>query len=379
MTPSPIIVIGAGIAGASAAWHLAKRGEAVICIDKDDACDRHSSGRNAAILRTAMSDPALHALATESLDFYRNPPTDFCDRELFKTCGLFLAASPEDQGHLKQWSSTPACIKGQQADGADQLKQRVPALSDTLANVISLPNEGVFDLSTIHQAFLQGAKSMGCELRLNCEVAALIHEERQVCGVLLTDGSLIKSDRVVIANGAWAQRMSEASALNLTLTPKRRHLLVTEAIAGVEDWPVVWIHGDEYYFRPESGGLLISGCDQDLVNPDEGEVADNSVLELIAKKTARWLPQFANVGVAFLWAGMRTFAKDSRFVIGPDPRVNGAYWLAGLGGHGITCAPAAGRMLADAVCDGLSVDEMAPGRLLENDSEVVISGETITH
>ena len=64
-----VVIVGAGIAGAATAWQLARRGAAVTVLEREDAADRHSSGRNAAILRTSMEDPILHLLARESLAF----------------------------------------------------------------------------------------------------------------------------------------------------------------------------------------------------------------------------------------------------------------------------------------------------------------------
>jgi glycine/D-amino acid oxidase-like deaminating enzyme len=80
-------------------------------------------------------------------------------------------------------------------------------------------------------------------------------------------------------------------------------------------------------------------CDTVRVSPEQGETTDPAQVERIAAKAAQWLPLLSEARVARAWAGMRTFAPDDRFVIGADPRLRGLYWAAGLGGHGITCAP----------------------------------------
>jgi glycine/D-amino acid oxidase-like deaminating enzyme len=114
------------------------------------------------------------------------------------------------------------------------------------------------------------------------------------------------------------------------------------------DWPVVWNAGDAFYARPESGGLLLCACDETAVAADACEV-DPSVRERIAEVAARHLPDFADAAAAHLWCGMRTFAEDHEFVIGPDPELAGLFWAAGLGGHGMTTAPAVGALAADAL------------------------------
>ena len=58
------------------------------------------------------------------------------------------------------------------------------------------------------------------------------------------------------------------------------------------------------------------------------------------------------------WAGHRTFTPDSRFLLGPDPRLPGVNWAAGLGGHGVTAATAVGRRVAEAIVDGTPIEEL---------------------
>jgi len=365
-----VVIVGAGIAGAATAWQLARRGAAVTVLEREDAADRHSSGRNAAILRTSMEDPILHLLARESLAFYRQPPEGFAEHPLFEPCGLYLAAPAAQAEALRSWALDPACAVGAREVPAQELYERVPELSPGIEALISVPEEGVFDLSAIHQGFLRGAKAAGAEVRFQCPALELLVEGGRVAGVRTAHGEL-GADTVVLAQGGWGARLAAPAGLELPFTPYRRHLLVTEPQEGVAGWPVVWLSGTEFYFRPESGGLMMSPCDQAAVDPDRGEEVDEEQLGVVAEKAAYWLPQRAEAGAAFFWAGMRTFAPDHRFVIGPDPRCEGLHWVAGLGGHGITCGPAVGRLAADWILGGEAAVEadaaaaaLAPGRLL---------------
>lgn len=109
-------------------------------------------------------------------------------------------------------------------------------------------------------------------------------------------------------------------------------------------------------------------CDTVRVSPEQGETTDPAQVERIAAKAAQWLPLLSEARVARAWAGMRTFAPDDRFVIGADPRLRGLYWAAGLGGHGITCAPMVGELTAQWIAKGGSphpcAPQLAPDRLL---------------
>ncbi len=368
MEEAGIVVVGAGIAGAATAWSLARRGaKGVLLLEREDAPDRHSSGRNAAILRTAIPDPATHALARDSMAFYSSPPEGFASQPLYTPTGLYLAATPDAPDDLS-WTRDPRLARGAREVPVAELRARVPLLGGDLSRVISVPGEGVLDVSAIHQGLLAGAARAGAELRFRCPVEGLLRSGDRIVGVR-SGTTEILARVVVIASGAWARGLARGVGLDLPLIPYRRHLMVTESLSEVDpSWPVVWISGGDFYFRPESGGLLMSACDQQAVEPEEGELTQESALLGIAERASHWLPSLGDAGAAHAWSGMRTFAPDQRFVIGPDPRVSGLHWLAALGGHGITCGAAAGEVAADWILEGRSehraAEALLPQRLL---------------
>jgi glycine/D-amino acid oxidase-like deaminating enzyme len=171
---------------------------------------------------------------------------------------------------------------------------------------------------------------------------------------------------VIIAAGAWGATLGASCDAPLPLTPRRRHLvqLATEPRTDARA-PVVWALGDELYLRPESGGLLVSPCDTDPWKP-EIPAPTEAGLELLAQKLARLAPTLADAAVRRAWACLRTFAPDAAAAIGPDPRLPGLYWLAGLGGHGMTGGMAAGELLAATVTGRphALAEVLAPARLL---------------
>jgi glycine/D-amino acid oxidase-like deaminating enzyme len=112
--------------------------------------------------------------------------------------------------------------------------------------------------------------------------------------------------------------------------------------------PVVWCLGDELYYRPESDGVLACPCDGEPWTP-ELPPPSPAALELLARKLAASAPRLSDASVRRAWACLRTFAPDGAAVVGADPRLTGLFWLAGLGGHGMTGGLAAGELLAAAV------------------------------
>jgi D-arginine dehydrogenase len=354
MTSERIIIIGAGMAGASTAYFLTRKGQHnIVLLEKEKIAGTQSTGRNAAILRTMIPTPLLNSIACQSAEFYLKPPDGFSSELLVDRVGVYLLASAEHAHTLKSWCDDNPNTGIEQMDSSSVYEQ-IPILASGLKVAAYKRNDGVLDVHAILQAFIRGASHAGTELCLGREFKHLETRNGRVIGVETSDG-FMEASKVVVANGGWASLSGRFNGYSLPFEPYRRHLLITEPFPQVSSrWPVIWIVGEEFYFRPESGGLLMSGCDATKVSPEQGDVMDPAEVERIAAKASRWLPSLADVGVARAWAGMRTFVPDDLFVIGADPRLQGLYWVAGLGGHGITCAPVIGSLAADWIAEGKS-------------------------
>jgi D-arginine dehydrogenase len=141
-------------------------------------------------------------------------------------------------------------------------------------------------------------------------------------------------------------------AAELPLHPCRRHLFVSPPMDWVDtSWPFVWDVSHDLYFRPEGKGLLLCACDQQEMSACDPPV-DASMEELLAEKIQRTMPALSRVSINRRWAGLRTLCSDGRFVIGWDAKLQGFFWVAGLGGHGVTTSSAVGALAADLIAAG---------------------------
>jgi D-arginine dehydrogenase len=254
--------------------------------------------------------------------------------------------------------------------GQDELVERAPALAKgQLAHGLLLFDGGVLDLHMLISTLASRARGAGATLRTAAEVA---HIERtpdgeRVNAVHLSSGERISASRVVIAAGAWSAGLGRSLGLDLPLTPLRRHLVQLRSVGDlvVETQPVVWRLEDEVYFRSESRGVLASPCDE-TVWQAETPPNDPAALDMLAQKLERTAPQLAQAQVQRAWACLRTFAPDRELVIGADPRTRGLHWLCGLGGRGMSVAPAAAELLTQDILGikanaGITVDEPEAG------------------
>jgi D-arginine dehydrogenase len=153
----------------------------------------------------------------------------------------------------------------------------------------------------------------------------------------------------VLAAGAWCARLAAGIGLERPLFPLRRTVIRATG-APPADHPWVWIDDVGLYVRPHGEEWWVSACDEAVAfpadRPGSREEALPAMVELARAKIGRWLPALAGSALIGGWSGLRTFAPDRRPVLGPDPERPGLWWVAGLGGYGVSCAYAAGEAVA---------------------------------
>jgi D-arginine dehydrogenase len=235
----------------------------------------------------------------------------------------------------------------------EQAKIKVPVLRQAeFAGALWCAGDGIVDIHALLSGYLKYAASKGAEVRYNASVRAV----RKVSNgdfVVESDGANISTKVLVNASGAWANVLAGMTgARELPLKPCRRHLYVSPPLPWVDkSWPFVWDTSHDIYFRPEGEGLLLCPCDQTELGPGDPPM-DDGAKELLAEKIERFMPGLSQVSIQRGWAGARTLTPDGRFVIGWDGTVENFFWVAGLGGHGMTTSAAVGALAADLLIAG---------------------------
>jgi len=361
------IVIGGGIAGAAAGCGLARRGRSVLLLERETVAGVHATGRNAAILRHGFGPPSDLALAMETARVVR-------EGELgpigLRRCGSLNPVSGEAGLERMRREIETLSAAGVEASAVDRDEaiRRVPLLDGCAFDAaLACPADGVLDVHALHQALLAGIREEGGEVRVARGASELLTDDRGVCGVAIGEARLT-SRLVIDAAGPWVDDLAvRAGARPLGLRPCRRHLLVTEPDVSIDpDWPVVWDVASPWYFRPETGGLLLSPCDEDELEPCDCR-EDERVIQWGVEKFVRLVPGLADLRVSRSWAGLRTLTPDGACVVGHDPSLPGLFRVAGLGGHGISAAGGLLRLVPDLALDGetalLDAGEVSPLRL----------------
>lgn len=353
-----MIVVGGGIAGLSVANALGNRGARVTLLEAEAELATQASGNNAAIFRTLEEHAESAVLPRRSRELLRA----WLERDVLDPTGLLLLAP--DLTALRA-EAERASVPCELLDHR-QLRELAPSLAGGDADHgLLLRDSGVLDAPGLTRALAARARRQGAELRTGVRVRKLARVGERVTGVILSDGATVSGACVVLAAGAWNVTLGEASSLPLPLLPLSRHLLqLTAAPAAAE--PVVWQLSDELYFRREGAGILASPCDEVLATPGN-QTSNPSAPRDLLEKLQRVAPVLAGASIARYWACIRTFAADRELVLGADPRAVGLYWFAGLGGRGMSVAPAAAELLGSIIASDTPeaiAPNLSPGRLL---------------
>jgi D-arginine dehydrogenase len=362
MAAVDVIVIGGGIAGATAAAHLAEGGARVVLLEAEAHLAHHTTGRSAAQYLENYGGPVNVALTLASRARLETG-TYLTPRAMLSVGG------PADLAALEQLAAAGArLVPSIRLVDGDEACRICPALRpDRVGGGVIEPDAADIDVALLHADFVARARRAGADVVTAHRVA----EIRRDGAGWRVDGRA--ADVVVDAAGAWADVVARlAGVAPLGLRPLRRTAFVTPGPDGSEGWPLVHGIDDTWYFKPEAGpSLLCSPADETPSEPCDAKPEEIDVARAIDAINSWTDLELRHVRRA--WAGLRTFSPDRSPVIGFEPEVPGFFWLAGQGGTGIQTAPAQGMATAGLVLDGrlpdalvargLDAERLGPARL----------------
>jgi D-arginine dehydrogenase len=355
MQSTDVLIIGAGMAGASAAYFLAPHCR-VTLLERESQPGYHSTGRSAAMYSETYGNATVRAITTASRPFYFDPPQGFSDYPLITPRGSLIVGTAVDEDHLRTvWQDIGALVPNVQWWTQAEILQRVPVLRPEMALCgVYEPDAMDLDVHAIHQGFLRGATAAGAQLVCG---AGVQHIHREADGGWRVDTAAGRFSAPILINaaGAWCDEVAQiAGVAPVGLVPKRRTAFTTDAPAGcdISNWPLVIDAQESFYFKPDAGVLLVSPANEDAVSPQDVQPEELDVAIAVDRVETATTLQIRQVRRK--WAGLRSFVADNSPVVGFAPDAPGFFWLAGQGGYGIQTAPAMGQLTA-ALVQGLPV------------------------
>ncbi|QKG71974.1 NAD(P)/FAD-dependent oxidoreductase [Erythrobacter mangrovi] len=340
------LVVGAGIAGLSAAARLARHGRTVVC-EAEEAPGVHASGRSAAFAHFDMDAPLVRALTAASMPLLEEPAAR-------RHPALFIALAGQDEAldrveaAYRQWAPW---VERLDADAARTL---VPVLKTGAEGIIGalLDRDGrKLDAHALLEQHRHALGAAGGSIATRSPVTTMRHDGTH--WIVDTPGQSYAARVVVNAAGAWVDEIAQlAGVAPIGIRPLRRTVITFDVPEGIDVsvWPFTKTVGPGFYIEPEGRGrLLACPMDEHPSKPCDAQPEEEDVA------LAAWRVEEATTleirHLASKWAGLRSFAPDRLPVAGFDPAAPGFFWLAGQGGFGLQTSPAM-ALAAEALATG---------------------------
>ncbi len=352
------IVIGAGVVGASTAFHLAKLGGLKVCVvDRGQVCTG-GTAKSCAIVRTHYSVPSNTALTVRSLAMFDAFPDWLDDAEAdagFVRSG-YLILAPEgdfaDRMRANLALQTGAGAETFVVSPAEALARHPLLNLNDVAVIAYEPKSGYADPYLTTSSFLRAARAKGVVVKTNCPVQSLITAGGRVTGVRTADGDL-QAPMVVSAVGPWTRALTDGIGLDIPLEVSRHTVLTFKSTEPYgRELPVIkdLTTANKMYFRPASGGVVLVGTGDHGDPVSDADAMDENVSDdfvlLQGGQIGHRMAPFAAADLTASWVGAYDITPDWNPVLGPVPEVAGLHLAFGFSGHGFKLAPAVGLVLA---------------------------------
>jgi sarcosine oxidase subunit beta len=366
MAVSDIVVIGAGIAGAGAAFRLADRGFKPTVVERAFPASG-PTGKSSAITHAFYMMPELSQLAIRGCEILRRIPELTGAAPVVSEVGMMWVMNAAAQ---PAWAAAVARIRGEGARietlAVDEFARRAPGFTlDDIAMAVWEPDYGYADPHGAATALIDGAKQRGAKV-LNNAIAERIHVANgKVTGVELASGERIACDRVVVAVGVWSKRFFLKHGIDLPVTIERHPMAVLDAPGRARAvMPFSWCDDAMlHYGRPDGDSRILLGTwagggtgirhdeqrrPRGVADPDSyDEVVDLDESSDILSWALPRIPKIADLGIRKGYAGLYDMSPDDNPILDQAPGIEGVYVACGSSGHGFKLGPAVGEALAD--------------------------------
>jgi sarcosine oxidase, subunit beta len=376
MSRASVVIIGAGVMGASVAYHLAARGwRDILLLDRSSGPGQGSTGAATGGFRAQYGTPInirLSLLARQKLLRFKEEVG--ADPGYVQAGYLWLATSRDELDLLRQG------LRVQQAEGlhearevnAADIAELNPALRhDLVFGGVFCPTDGFIAPRQILNGYLNAAQRLGAQVQWGSEVVQVQHQNGRIASVGTTRGH-IETDAVVNAAGPWAGVLAKLVGVSLPVTPLRRQVAATVPCTLLPaDMPMTIFAGDGFHFRVRDGRVLLLWPNPGVPDSPFDIRLDADWIATVAGMARDRVPVLRDVAIdrASSWAGLYEMSPDKHAILGRAPDCDNLFLINGSSGHGVMHAPALGALLSELMSEGtfssLKVDALLPGRLAE--------------
>jgi sarcosine oxidase subunit beta len=374
-----VVVVGAGITGASITFHLSREGTKTTLIEKGYPASG-PTGRSSAIVHAFYLHPELSELAFHGTEMLRNLHELTGGSADFRAVGMLWVCG---HGQVSEWAEAVERIRGLGAEiealSVREFAELAPGFAlDDIALAVWEPSCGYADPATSTTSLVDGGRRHGADVRLGTVVLRLLVESGRVVGVETERAERVYADMVIVAAGPWTRSLVLQAGIDLPLHVERHPMAVVDAPGRAQTvLPFAWCDDIlTHYARPEGENSILVGtwsgggtghrnpaADRPGSVPDPDSYEENVELDesawIVRHMTPR-LPALATLGLRRGYAGLYDMSPDDLPIIGNV--AEGLFVAAGTSGHGFKLGPAVGEEVARLVITGES-PRLAPFHL----------------
>ena len=358
-----VVIIGGGVIGCSVAYHLTKLGwEDVVLLERKQLTSGttwHAAGLIAQLRATAN----MTKLAKYSQELYGGLEEETSVATGFKRVGSITVALTEERREEIYRQAAMARAFGVEVEeiSNERVQEMYPHLNlEGVVGAVYLPLDGQGDPANIAFALAKGARQRGGLIKERVKVTGMAKNGSRVTGIDWTDengnSGHIETDMVVNCGGMWGHEVGRMAGVNVPLQACEHFYIVTEAIEGLTQLPVLRVPDEHAYYKEDAGKFLLGAFEPESKPwavdgiPDDFEFdqlqEDFDHFEPILEKAIERMPLLAEAGIHTFFNGPESFTPDDAYHLGLAPEMDNFWVAAGFNSIGIQSAGGAGMALA---------------------------------
>lgn len=367
-----VVVIGGGIGGCSAAYHLASLGVTDVVVLEQAELSSGTTWHSTGNMETYRADPLIFEMVRYAAETYPRIAAQAGHDIGWRNVGRVMYTDSEDRWALMRTLPELGRTRGIDIEllTPSQVGSRLPIIAqEELIGGIWVPSDARVNPTDAVMAFARAARTLGVKFRERSRVLGITVCDGSVRGVVTGEGDL-SCDAIVIAAGLWSGDIVKTCGLRLPLHALEHQYLITKPFGVDRNLPLFLSYDDQLYGREEVGGLIIGSLDDHAIALSTSDLPQDFSSSLLNERweqfepylqtAMRRFPALQRADVKMLLNGPESFTPDGQMLLGPIPGVTGLYAACGFNSNGMALAPAAGRFIAEWVVEGAPSADVTP-------------------
>ena len=358
-----VVIIGGGVIGCSVAYHLAKQGWKDIVLLERKQLTSGTTWHAAGLIAQLRATANMTKLAKYSQELYGGLESETGVATGFKRCGSITVALTEERKEEIYRQAAMARAFGVEVEEISpaEVKQRYEHLNiDGVVGGVYLPLDGQGDPANIALALAKGARLNGAKVIERTKAVDVVREGRRITAVNWEneagESGTIQTEHVVNCGGMWGREVGKMLNTNVPLQACEHFYIVTEAVKGLTQMPVLRVPDECAYYKEDAGKMLLGafepvskpwaldGIPNDFEFDQLPEDFDH--FEPILEAACERMPMLAEAGIHTFFNGPESFTPDDAYHLGLAPEMDNVWVAAGFNSIGIQSAGGAGQALA---------------------------------